>query len=316
MNVLLPTKLCRLFMRNHLSNFAATALLLGLGALSLPAWSYDSAVHQQLTFLAAKQISRCERTAQLQPLSALDTRYVVRANAAQADRNLFWRMFRWNYYNRDSAQGRGALGLIDTRFHDHFDGLNAELKQSGDRQERLKTFGRILSYLQDVTSPPRVVPVFTSRWWRLSFSDRFDRFDVDVERLENAIQDSCAELAAFAELVKEPDQRADLQALLVSTAEGTIASVRAPIEGLPAQWTAFWQFGAADEFGSYGPAGNKFGERTGFQCGSETCLLLENDPLYQDFAHVRHTAAVTVTMKAMLLMQHFEHSAVAAARPQ
>ena len=55
-------------------------------------------VHQQLTFLAAKQLSRCDQTSELQPLSALDTRYVVRANIAQADSNVFWRMFRWNYY--------------------------------------------------------------------------------------------------------------------------------------------------------------------------------------------------------------------------
>ena len=63
-------------------------------------------------------------------------------------------MFRWNYYNRDAAQSRAALGLIDTRFHDHFNGLNNELEQTNDRQERLKIFGRLLSYLQDVTSLP------------------------------------------------------------------------------------------------------------------------------------------------------------------
>ena len=127
---------------------------------AMPAFGYESAVHQQLTFLAAKQLSRCDQTSELQPLSALDTRYVVRANIAQADSNVFWRMFRWNYYNRDAAQSRAALGLIDTRFHDHFNGLNRELEQTSDRQKRLKTFGRLLSYLQDVTSPPRVVPVF------------------------------------------------------------------------------------------------------------------------------------------------------------
>ena len=62
---------------------------------AMPAFGYESAVHQQLTFLAAKQLSRCDQTSELQPLSALDTRYVVRANIAQADSNVFWRMFRW-----------------------------------------------------------------------------------------------------------------------------------------------------------------------------------------------------------------------------
>lgn len=298
--------------RSTLSGFSGArsrwvAWLLLIAAM--PAFGYESAVHQQLTFLAAKQLSRCDQTSELQPLSALDTRYVVRANIAQADRNVFWRMFRWNYYNRDAAQSRAALGLIDTRFHDHFNGLNRELEQTSDRQKRLKTFGRLLSYLQDVTSPPRVVPVFTSRWWRFSFFDRFDRFNVDVERLERTLASRCPDLVAFDEVLQSPDDRPGLQQLLEATAQETIGSVRAPIEGLPTQWTAFWQFGAADEFGNYGPAGNKFGERTSFRCGEDTCLLLEDDPLYQDFAHQRHTSAVMATMRAMLLMQHYDNYA-------
>ena len=86
----------------------ACAWLLLIAAM--PAFGYESAVHQRLTFLAAKQLSRCDQTSELQPLSALGT-YVVRANIAQADSNVFWRMFRWNYYNRDAAQSRAALGL-------------------------------------------------------------------------------------------------------------------------------------------------------------------------------------------------------------
>ena len=219
---------------------------------------------------------------------------------AQADRNVFWRMFRWNYYSR-MRRKPCRPDLIDTRFHDHFNGLNNELQQTNDRQQRLKVFGRLLSYLQDVTSPPQWC-LFTSRWWHFSFFDRFDRYDVDVARLERSIEQICPQLVAFDEVLKSPDQRPGLQSFLEATAEDTMMSVRAPIDGLPAQWTAFWQFGATDEFGKYGPAGNKFGERTLFKCGSEECLLLENDPLYREFAHVRHTAAVKVTMKAMLLM--------------
>ena len=321
MNVLFRYLRNRPFMRAERKQLCdgrswTSALVFSGLLLTAPAFGYESSVHQQLTFLAAKQLSLCDRTSELQPLSALDTRYVVRANIAQADSNVFWRMFRWNYYNRDAAQSRAALGLIDTRFHDHFNGLNEELEQTSDRQQRLKTFGRLLSYLQDVTSPPRVVPVFTSRWWRFSFFDRFDRFGVDAERLQTALANQCSQLVAFDQVLQSPDVRPGLQQLLEATAEETIVSVRAPIEGLPTQWTAFWQFGAADEFGSYGPAGNKFGERTSFRCGEETCLLLEDDPLYQDFAHERHMSAVMATMRAMLLMQRYDAEAAALAQVQ
>ena len=91
----------------HSKWFSQCLFTLACGLLliaAMPAFAGESAVHQQLTFLAAKQLSRCDQTSELQPLSALDTRYVVRANIAQADSNVFWRMFRWNYYNRDAAQ--------------------------------------------------------------------------------------------------------------------------------------------------------------------------------------------------------------------
>jgi hypothetical protein len=75
--------------------------------------------------------------------------------------------------------------------------------------------------------------------------------------------------------------------------------------GLPTDWTAFWRPNAnADGFGDYGPAGNSFGRRTEFRCsGGERCVLLNDDPLYAEFALSRHADAVRGTQAAMLRMQ-------------
>ncbi len=69
-------------------------LLISLAAFELGvstyAHGYESEIHQQLTFIAARQFNAC---AQGQPdmyrLSALDTRYIVKANVGQADGNFF-----------------------------------------------------------------------------------------------------------------------------------------------------------------------------------------------------------------------------------
>ena len=78
-------------------------------------YGYDSNIHQQLTFLAAKQYSKC---AEVQPdlyrPSALDVRYLVRANIAQADAGFFTRMFRWNYYTPDPQDQKDVLWVIET----------------------------------------------------------------------------------------------------------------------------------------------------------------------------------------------------------
>lgn len=259
--------------------------------------AYNEVAHQQLTFIAAKQFNNCAHLSQqVTRFSALDTRYIVRANASQADANFFVRMFRWNYYNRADQSGRTTMGLIDTRFHDHFEALVDETRWSTDRQRRLKNLGRILNYVQDMTSPAKVVPVYTGRWWRFSVGDRFDKYPIQTAQIELAVENMCDDILSTS---------ASFQDVLEDAANRTIKAVRAKIFGFPTSWESFWRFAqAADEFGEYGPAGNSFGTRTRFRCGGdEPCLLLDDDPLYQDFAIARQINAVISTMRAMALMQ-------------
>ncbi len=259
--------------------------------------AYEGGLHQQLTFIAARQFNRCaHETSVLQRLSALDTRYIVRANVAQSESNVFARMFRWNYYNRKDQTNRSSFGLIDTRFHDRFDQLTRRLGDAPDRAGELENLGRIVYFLQEVTSPARAVPVYTGRWWRGSTSDRFDRFGIDVAQVEHLVEDTCDVLL---------EANISFEDILTDAAEDTLEGVRSGILGFPVTWEVFWEFAEeADEFGEYGEAGNQFGERTEFDCGeAQRCLLLEDDPLYSGFAMQRHAAAVFATMRAMALVQ-------------
>lgn len=259
--------------------------------------AYSEEIHQTLTFIAARQFNNCaHEDANVARFSALDTRYIVRANVAQADTNMFSRMFNWNYYNRNDQRPRTLLGLIDTRFHDHFENLVDETRWAVDRQKRLQNLGRIISYIQDMSSPARVVPVYVGRWWRLSMGDKFDRFEVDDDAIEQAVAGVCLDIVNI---------EASFQDLLNDVANQTIRAVRGPIYGFPATWQAYWKLAKdAGDFGEYGPAGNSFGDRTAFKCGdAERCLVLRDDPLYQAFATARHISAVIGTMRAMALMQ-------------
>ena len=102
-------------------------LLLTLEVLAGPqVWAYEPETHQQLTFIAARQFNECvQEHARFERLSALDTRYIVKANVAQADNSVFVRMFRWDYYNRADQTNRSSWGIVETRFHEYF----AELTQ-------------------------------------------------------------------------------------------------------------------------------------------------------------------------------------------
>lgn len=298
-----------------------SALLFASLWLSASTQAYQGELHQQLTFMSAKQLSRCMTVWQdmdnalaqhsYDPLSALEMRYVVRANVANAKGNFFGRMFRWNYYDVTRDDSQRVIGMFATRFNSRFEEVLGRLKSAPKSRQRLEAFGELLSYLQDVSTPSRVVPVYTGRWWAFNMQDRFDRFPIDDLRLESNGPKLCDEIAEIGEGLVNDNTGAVLKLLLTKTAANTLTSVNQEIPGMPANWTSFWrpsEKNSGADFGDYGKAGNNFGNRVEFRCATETepkmrCLLLTDDPLYREFAFTRHRDALRSTMLAMLLVQ-------------
>ena len=192
--------------RRMLAECRRAALALALGLLPGLALAYEPEIHQKLTFLAAKQFNRCVDGTDLPGLNALQVRIVAKANARQADLNFFVRIFRWNYYDRSGVGDRDILWVIDTRFHEHFDQLVRRVAAAEDAHDRYRNAGRIIGYIQDVSSPAHAVPVYAARWWRLSTKDRFDRYPVDEERLAEAVAGRCDQ--ALAQSAASPVARA------------------------------------------------------------------------------------------------------------
>ena len=289
---------------------AAAALAIALAAVPAHhACAYDGAIHQQLTFMAARQYNRCVEEGRLARLTPLQMRYVAKANANRADRAWWQRLFRWNYYDRSDQSANRVLWLVETRIHDTYEDTLRRLANARDLSRRFTNLGRIVNHLQDATTPAHVVPIFTTRFWRFSFSDRFNTYPVDEEAVLRALGDDCTAVRGFD---------GTFERLLVETANRTLASIEEPIRGMPANWEAFWAPDKDDDdFGSYGKAGNNFGLETSFPCatgddGTERrsrrqrrrgCVLLNDDPLYAEYAAARHLDAVKATMTAVAIMQ-------------
>src|SRR5690606_35359402 len=151
---------------------------------------------------------------------------------------------------------------------------------------------RIVSYVQLVSAPSRAVPVYAARFWRWSFGDRFDDYPVEEQALEAALGADCSFL---------DDPPDSYRAVLYEVARDTLDAVRSPMGGLPATWEVFWQLGdQPGDFGDYGAAGNSFGSAVEFPCNDaprQRCVLLEDDPLYAEFALERQVAAVKGTAR-------------------
>lgn len=294
-------------------------LLLACLLAGVPALGYEPSGHQYLTFLAARHFNHCVTGTDIPRLTPLEVRYMARASAGVAETGFFLRMFRWNYYDPKRQSEKSLLWLFETRFHKHFNELAERLERTRDPVDAYRDLGRLLGYIQLVTSPAHAVPVFTARFWRFSVSDRFDNHPIDEAALEGLIADDCA----FLDDAGDPSGET-LQDVLRATADRTIASVREPIPGIPATWEAFWMPSRkAGDFGEYGDAGNNFGRRVEFRCGGvpprdpqqnqeapepggsgrQHCVLLGDDPLYDEFALARHADALQASLRTMLIMQ-------------
>jgi len=288
-------------MRSSAAGLGLAALLLLAPTLS---FGYDPQVHQRLTFFAAKALNRCLEGGDIPPLTPLQVRFIATSNMGLANSNPLVRFFRWSYFDAADGGSRKFLWLVNTRFSEHFEQLVMQLQNTADEAERYQDLGRIVSYVQLVSSPPRALPVYSARFWRWNFSDRFDRYRLDEAALQAA-------LAADCQFLAEPPE--SYQEILQAVAADTVNAVRAPMDGLPTTWEPFWTPGnSAGEFGAYGPAGNNFGRKAEFRCSADTakrCVLLKNDPLYAEFALHRQLAAVRGTAQAMYLFQRQANAA-------
>ncbi len=258
--------------------------------------AYDGDIHQQLTFIATKQLDRCIEDTDIPLLTPLEIRYMVKGNVGEADRGWFTGLTQWQFYDHSGSDDSSWLWLVETRVNARFQGWVGELEASDGFAQQYSTLGKLINNLQNMSSPAYAVPVYYSRWWRLSTSDRFNNFPVDHEALERALENSCTELS----ITGPPQSPTDT---LRWIAQETIAALNQPIPGMSATWTSFWEPDRDGGFGSYGPAGNSFGRRTEFDCPDPRCRLRDGDSRYQAFALQRHRQAVIATMKAMYWKQ-------------
>lgn len=273
-----------------MSNHSSKSLLILL-LLAGSAWPYEGEIHQKMTFAAARQFNLCAPGAQLPTLTPLQVRYIARSAVKESDSRLV-RSFRWGFYERESQGRKRLLGLVQTRLHERFQKLEAASDEAEDLLEYYSVVGKIMAHLQDMSVPVYVVPIYFNRFWRLSMRDRLSVYPIDVELLTARLEErDCEQLLGTQAAPEE---------LLTELAELTIAAIGQPILGQgPATWEAFWEFDDAGKFGRYGPAGNRFGERTDFSCGEQTCLFLEDDPLYREFALERHLDAIQFSLRLM-----------------
>jgi len=306
--------------RSDLSSFRYLLFVLasiGLPLASLaPAAAYSLKTHEQLTRAAMAQLNACRGALSPKEGVALAAQGVWGDSAIEAlvscnlgqDR-LTKKFTVWHFYSPTRVpKGRWTQAnfvAAETRLDHWFSILVAALgKDETTPAQAWGLTGAIIHYLQDVTTPPHVIPVFhPSPVWN---GDNFDDFPFEDEAPSTDVT-YCRGLL---------EGRVDLPTLLAATAAATKESLSSPLtwqvvrgslEDVPPDWSLFWnQAVDEDGFGSYGCVGDKFGEERVGCKGTKIRILPET---YTAFARARHKAALEASVQAVVFTQRVLGSA-------
>jgi hypothetical protein len=250
------------------SRFLLACLLL----LSVPAGAFSVEDHRALTAAAVD----AALASGARPGLATHRDSVLHGATAE-DLNLHVKWTGWHHFYRpegrlDSALRQGSDARVRELWEEAL-----EAARHGDMSRAWDRAGHLAHHLQDMASPPHVVPV------NHGLGDGFERY---------GLRASLSRLPA-REVTPLSGSEAQL-ALARETLEVVRSQVLATREGAGVPWSAFWSEPGVEsgDFGAYGPVGNSFGQARVRWKGSTR----RADPAaYAAFMDARAAAAVAYT---------------------
>lgn len=252
------------------------------------------------------------------------------------------RLLHWHFYNPDQ-QTLAKIGLIDQSMLGLWQQLQAGWAANSAPHDKLLFVGGLAHFIEDLTVPAHVVPVYHGptavylegpRRLRAlvdyyvkarpdtgaMIDDAIDSWPVDTAQLRRdltADKNLCAQHHASV-LALRPDhatsQRENsqpswhgLDRLRDTTARQTLALLQQAIPGCPGvYWQDFWQAPTPGQyFGRYNMRQPLFGEAGDVEgAGGARCQMQAADPRYHAFVAQLHRQAV---LADMMLLGWFEH---------
>lgn len=223
------------------------------------------------------------------------TEIFIQKVIAEDDKNLE-RLTNWHFYNNKGKIERYYLffyGANDKTFQKLVEQLNGLLASPQPRKiELYKIAGRLAHHIQDMSTPPHVMPIY----------------HVADDRFENYMPTHPPDVnpADFCKVLKEPV--ISPSDLLEEAAQNTLKAVAGPVVFDSVKnvehetWMKFW--GGADNpdltgFKTYGEYGDVFGMLP--PCRSDVCRLYDKDT-YDRFFNECHMRAVRDTVRLLLFM--------------
>lgn len=261
--------------------------------LALPSYAFEPAKHGEFARRAAEVYQTCTGR-------AITPGYIsaFAEGSVHEDNPTLSRVLNWHFYNRDKKIGhywKYFLYCDGSNEHIFNERLNA-LKDMINAKKPLKDIyemaGRIAHHIQEMSSPPHVVPIYHV------YDDRFDTY----EPVNLPVFDSLTICKDLKDSIHKPPE------LLEQASQHTLKIIEGTIESGDGKiiegetWINFWG-GPEDQelagFKTYGKYGNVFGENP--PCKNESCGAF-NRGVYDRFYNECYRRAVTDTVRLLIYL--------------
>ncbi|MBU1565520.1 MAG: hypothetical protein KJ630_07815 [Proteobacteria bacterium] len=216
---------------------------------------------------------------------------------------LLARLRNWHFYNANEQEDEGWVRhFLDRIFLQKFTELDEAIISDEPADVFIKA-GSVMHYIQDMSSPPHVVPVYHWKFLSMGVIEPFDAKVIDQKKYQHKLALNQADLKAFL------SWKDKLNDLLASEAGETLKVIQEEIPvadasgNKPYKWTDFWRLQgstspACDDkqpkpgFGTYGRFCNNFGQKTlpGVSPGFEIPQEVYEEFVLQQFIQARNSS--------------------------
>jgi len=287
------------------------------------ALAYEPNLHSQLSAEALRQYQQCN------PSDAWSVKYrdlfVQYSKLEDSILHNPNRGRQWHFYSPKGDLGlseSGAQISLNTRFYELLDAADRMLKnpflQEFEFKKLYETMGRLSHYVQDVTVPANVIPIYHWSGQR----DRFQSYSFKPATASGVFEQNRDSICKAV-----LQEGAQLETLLAETARQTLVAAEkeslSVIVGKTQQvftWSLFWSEHhqchqrEKEKFKDYGLFGNRFGltqmkDRCDPDdgpspilqfCKETECKVTKSQ--YDEFSSRRHMAAITATQKLLFYL--------------
>jgi hypothetical protein len=252
----------------------------------MPSQAFSLSDHSRITAQAVREFNACLPGSIGEMVANRIDEYNLDEDTNLLNKWLFYSHYFHPFKELNMARYQSSVRVeeLEKQIHSALDG-----GMDARDDSILNAFSHALHHLQDMASPPHVVPV--THW----LTDGFETYEVAFE-IPRTSTDDCVALIA-----RPKESLVDLLKHAARTTLNLVRSERVSVQknGSPTfvSWSSFWAESSENDFGDYGVFGNSYGEAA-IQVNGDRYRVAP--AVYHAFKHGQLRLAVEISKRAFL----------------